>query len=173
VQGPPDELVRRYWPDDVVIDAEDPGLACGGLPTARRARRPPTAASGPATVVVDDLARIPDLVLALAAAGVRVTRVEPHEPTLEDLYFAVRRAGRTAGEVHPRPPPRSVAAPPRRSRPRAGGTRGPQRTGPLHWDQITVARTDLKQLIQAKDFWIPMVHPRRHLLRASSPRSCC
>ncbi len=31
-------------------------------------------------------------------------------------------------------------------------------TGRLHWDQIaTVARTDLKQLIQAKDFWGPMV----------------
>ena len=31
---------------------------------------------------------------ALTAAGARVTRVEPHEPTLEDLYFAVRQ---TAG----------------------------------------------------------------------------
>ena len=31
-------------------------------------------------------------------------------------------------------------------------------TGPLQWSQIgTVARTDLKQLLQAKDFWGPMV----------------
>jgi len=31
-------------------------------------------------------------------------------------------------------------------------------TGPLRWGQLaTVARTDLKQLIQAKDFWGPMV----------------
>lgn len=31
-------------------------------------------------------------------------------------------------------------------------------TGPLHRAQVvTVARTDLKQLVQAKDFWIPMV----------------
>ncbi len=30
-------------------------------------------------------------------------------------------------------------------------------TGPLDWSRImTVARTDLKQLIQAKDFWVPM-----------------
>ena len=30
-------------------------------------------------------------------------------------------------------------------------------TGPLRWTQLgTVARTDLKQLVQAKDFWIPM-----------------
>ena len=31
-------------------------------------------------------------------------------------------------------------------------------TGPLRWGHIaTVARTDLKQLVQAKDFWGPMV----------------
>ena len=35
--------------------------------------------------------RIPDLVHSLSRAGARVTRVEPHEPTLEDLYFAVRQ----------------------------------------------------------------------------------
>jgi hypothetical protein len=28
---------------------------------------------------------------SLSRAGARVTRVEPHEPTLEDLYFAVRQ----------------------------------------------------------------------------------
>ena len=35
---------------------------------------------------------MPDLVFALTQAGARVTRVEPHEPTLEELYFAVRQA---------------------------------------------------------------------------------
>ncbi|MDQ3293216.1 MAG: hypothetical protein M3527_02005, partial [Actinomycetota bacterium] len=44
----------------------------------------------PLTVSVDDHGRIPDLVFALTAAGVRVTRVEPFTPSLEDLYFAVR-----------------------------------------------------------------------------------
>ncbi len=34
---------------------------------------------------------IPELVAALVAAGVRLTRVEPLIPTLEELYFAVRR----------------------------------------------------------------------------------
>jgi hypothetical protein len=38
---------------------------------------------------------VPDLVLALTREGVRLTRVEPHTPTLEDLYFAVRE-GRQA-----------------------------------------------------------------------------
>ena len=34
----------------------------------------------------------------------------------------------------------------------------PRETGPLRWSQLgTVARTDLKQLIQARDFWIPMM----------------
>jgi hypothetical protein len=47
---------------------------------------------GAATVRIDAPSRVPDLVAALAAAGVRVTRVVPHEPTLEDLYFAVRSA---------------------------------------------------------------------------------
>lgn len=31
-------------------------------------------------------------------------------------------------------------------------------SGPLRWDQLrTVARTDLKQLLQARDYWIPMM----------------
>ena len=38
------------------------------------------------------------LAAALPADGVRLTRVEPHVPTLEDLYFTIRReAGIVAG----------------------------------------------------------------------------
>lgn len=37
------------------------------------------------------------------------------------------------------------------------GVKRTRETGPLRWGQLgTVARTDLKQLVQAKDFWIPM-----------------
>ena len=43
-----------------------------------------------ATVELDDLARVPGLVSALAADGVRLTMVAPHEPTLEELYLRVR-----------------------------------------------------------------------------------
>ena len=95
VEGTPDTLVRRYWPDDtVVMDAEDrarlamvessPGVigVTGGV-------------DGPVVVSVDDLGRVPDLVAALTSAGVRVTRVDAERHTLEDLYFAVRR---TSGE---------------------------------------------------------------------------
>jgi ABC-2 type transport system ATP-binding protein len=91
VHGPPDELVRRYWPDlTVLVDAEDRNAICrlAGEPGVHDVRLDGT---GPATVVVDDLARIPDLVLALARDGARVTRVEAERHSLEDLYFAVRR----------------------------------------------------------------------------------
>ena len=37
------------------------------------------------------------MVASLAADGVRLTRVEPHEPTLEDLYFTIRRQAGVAG----------------------------------------------------------------------------
>ena len=102
IAGTPAELTRRFWPSTVVhIDAEDrEGLDRvasleGVLAYERNGAH--------ATVQLDDAARVPELVFALAEARVRVTRVEPHQPTLEDLYFAVRRTGRPnpLGEVHP------------------------------------------------------------------------
>jgi len=41
-------------------------------------------------VELDDASRVPDLVARLSLDGARLTRVTPHEPTLEELYFAVR-----------------------------------------------------------------------------------
>ena len=88
--GRPAELVARYWPrPHVFVDAEDrtaldaASHVAGVLGIERN--------GGGATVELDDLARIPDLVAALTAAGVRLTRVVPHEPSLEELYFAVRK----------------------------------------------------------------------------------
>jgi ABC-2 type transport system ATP-binding protein len=102
VQGPPAELVRRYWPDHtVLIDAEHrPALLhLVGEPGVVDVRLD---GDGPATVVVDDPGRTPELVFALARHGVRVTRVESERHTLEDLYFAVRRTSgeNRIGEVH-------------------------------------------------------------------------
>jgi ABC-2 type transport system ATP-binding protein len=91
LSGTPVDLIRRFWPTAVVqIDAEDrTGLdRCPDIPGVRSYQ--PAHAATPAVVQVDDLRRVPDLVAALTAAGVRITRVEPHLPTLEDLYFAVR-----------------------------------------------------------------------------------
>jgi ABC-2 type transport system ATP-binding protein len=92
IAGPPDELVARYWPNPcVVVDAEDrtslDGLAAmdGVIAFERNG-------SG-ATIELDDAGRVPDLISALAGRGVRWTRVVPHEPSLEELYFAVRQRG--------------------------------------------------------------------------------
>lgn len=49
---------------------------------------------GPVHVALDDLKRVPDLVASLVERGVRVSRVVPHEPSLEELYFTVRREER-------------------------------------------------------------------------------
>ena len=100
VSGPPKELTKRYWPGAVVrLDAEDPTMldrlaAFDGVMKYDR--------NGTTTVQLDDLARVPDLVLSLARDGVRLTRVEPKVPTLEDLYFAVRGRTPTAAGALPR-----------------------------------------------------------------------
>ncbi len=91
VNGSPGELTKRYWPHDVVrIGAEDPA----GLDVLERHDGVVgyERVNGIATIRLDDARRVPDLVSALSRDGVRVTRVEPHEPSLEDLYFAVRQA---------------------------------------------------------------------------------
>jgi ABC-2 type transport system ATP-binding protein len=91
IAGTPDELTQQYWPGAVVkVDAEDREAldqlrTMAGVTAYDR--------NGLATVQLDDIDRVPDLVFALARAGVRVTRIEPHMPTLEDLYFAVRKTG--------------------------------------------------------------------------------
>jgi hypothetical protein len=47
--------------------------------------------NGVATVDLTDETDVPDLVDALVQAGARLTRVEPRQPSLEDLYFEIRR----------------------------------------------------------------------------------
>jgi ABC-2 type transport system ATP-binding protein len=95
MSGTPEDLVRRFWPEpSVMIDAEDPIVldAVVGFAGVTAYERN----GGPAMVTLDDLKRVPDLVSHLTAAGARLTRVTPHEPTLEELYFAVRRASGAA-----------------------------------------------------------------------------
>ena len=92
VSGTPTELAERYWPAAVVVlDAEDRDALSivqdlDGVTGYER--------NGHAVVQLDAMARVPDIVAALSAKGVRLTRVEPRIPTLEDLYFAARRAHR-------------------------------------------------------------------------------
>jgi ABC-2 type transport system ATP-binding protein len=96
VSGSPLELTRRFWPNAVVrLSAEDPATldVVRDVPGVRS-----FAPGDPAVVQLDDEARVPDLVQALIAHGVRVTRVEPLQPTLEDLYFAVRTRTEMSGD---------------------------------------------------------------------------
>jgi ABC-2 type transport system ATP-binding protein len=89
VAGTTAALLRRYWPTPTVLfEAEDPdGLKRlvdleGVATVALEANR--------AHADIDDLARVPELVAALVAAGVRLTAVTPHRPSLEELYLRVR-----------------------------------------------------------------------------------
>jgi ABC-2 type transport system ATP-binding protein len=96
IHGTQDALTRRYWPGPLIrLDAEDPeqlemlwGLD-GVLGLDRR--------NGVSELQVDDAARVPDLIAALVAVGVRLTRVDPFNPSLEDLYFAIRKERRSPG----------------------------------------------------------------------------
>jgi ABC-2 type transport system ATP-binding protein len=92
ISGAPGALVTRYWPNPrVLVDAEDRSTL-DVLATMEGVVAFERNGEG-ATIDLDDLKRVPDLVARLAAGGVRLTRVVPHEPSLEELYFAVRRRG--------------------------------------------------------------------------------
>ena len=102
LSGTQEDLTRRFWPSAVVrFGVEDRSqiehlrFAAGVSSVDWR--------DDYAEIQLDDSRRIPDLVDLLQANRARITRVEPHHPSLEDLYFAVRRerAGDTAEVVVP------------------------------------------------------------------------
>jgi ABC-2 type transport system ATP-binding protein len=89
LSGTTAELMRRFWPRPTVrFGAENPvdldlmATMEGVVGYARP--------DGVAHVELDDLARVPSLISTLAAAGVRLTSVTPHQPSLEELYLRVR-----------------------------------------------------------------------------------
>jgi ABC-2 type transport system ATP-binding protein len=88
--GSTEELMRRYWPRPVVhFRAEDaPALdVLAGMEGVVGYLRNGAGAD----VELDDLNRVPGLVTSVAAAGVRLTAVTPHERSLEELYLRVRQ----------------------------------------------------------------------------------
>ena len=82
------DLIATYWPTPA-LHVE----AVGGPPVAElEALGLAITVTGDAVrVELDDLARIPQLVRELVNRGVDVLRVEPERPSLEDLYFRIRR----------------------------------------------------------------------------------
>ena len=100
VAGAPGDLAKHFWPNPQVTLATVEGhhlSKLGGLTGVRSLRTDGTTA----TLEVEDLDVVPDLVATLVAAGAAVTNVAPFTPNLEDLYFAVRK-GR---DPENRPPP--------------------------------------------------------------------
>ncbi|MBT8216135.1 MAG: ABC transporter ATP-binding protein [Acidimicrobiia bacterium] len=89
VAGHPDRLAEQYWRDNrVYFDAQDRAVLqelsdLAGVESA--------VFNGFVTVELDSLDRLPDIVAHLVAQGARLTRVEPVQPTLEQLYFEMQR----------------------------------------------------------------------------------
>jgi ABC-2 type transport system ATP-binding protein len=105
VAGSPDELSQRFWPGEMVLLGSEAPDQLDRVANWTGVVGYDRGADGIAQVHVDGLGRVPALVAELVADGVRLTRVEPHVPTLEDLYFAVRREARGDGLA---PVPRGV-----------------------------------------------------------------
>ena len=90
ISGSPEVLTKRFWPHPVVtLNSSDQRLLerMRGWIGVVGMRNDPSGAR----IELDDIDRVPDLVAALVADGIPITRVEPHTPTLEDLYFLIRR----------------------------------------------------------------------------------
>lgn len=99
--GSPSELIREYWPVEQVritstmpqgldrLDAHDQVLGFERVDDA-------------AIVDVDSTLSIPAIVADLSKHNVPISSVVPLTPSLEDLYFAIRREnGSVAGELEP------------------------------------------------------------------------
>ncbi len=90
IAGTPGELTHRFWPNPVVFLAAEDGRLLDRVaswPGVSAYRRDPAGAR----LELDALSRLPEIIASLCADGARITRVDPHVPTLEDLYFAIRR----------------------------------------------------------------------------------
>ena len=111
ISGQPQELAHRYWPDPVVRITAERGAELDHLAVADGVvdyqRFGDTA-----SLTLDTADRVSALILALSTEGVRLRAVRPHEPSLEDLYFAVRGSSRaTASLDNLTTPPTSAPAP--------------------------------------------------------------
>jgi ABC-2 type transport system ATP-binding protein len=104
--GTQSELTRLYWPPNLVhLEAESPADLEGLASWPEVAALQPIAdRPGVVEVQLTEMSGLADVVTRLVGRGARLTRVEPHEPTLEDLYFAVRRDHRerltASGRAH-------------------------------------------------------------------------
>ncbi len=106
VWGRPADLSRTYWPHPVVrisvqetthlgLLADAPGVVDSRISVD-------SGVGATAELALESIDRVPALVARLVEAGAAVTAVRPFDPTLEDLYFAVRRSsGSSEDEIVP------------------------------------------------------------------------
>ncbi len=111
--GAPASLAAGFWPHPQVwFRAErasdlDRLAAWPGVVGYRRQQER-------AVVDLDDAGRVAELIMGLSRDGVRLVAVEPHRPTLEELYFAIqasRRAAPPAGSPGGAPAPALAGEP--------------------------------------------------------------
>ncbi|WP_426574353.1 ABC transporter ATP-binding protein [Aquihabitans sp. McL0605] len=113
--GTPDDLAAELWSSfEVGLDLgapAAPGLVrhLAELPFVRQA----TATDDGARVHVGDRKEVPVVVAACVAAGASVYAVDPHDPNLEDVYFAIEAAATAAATAGAEPPsaPAGAAGP--------------------------------------------------------------
>jgi ABC-2 type transport system ATP-binding protein len=92
-KGSPRDLIARYWQRlEVRLESEDHAA----LLAAVRDMAPRVDELQAVTVSLNDSSEIPALIGRLVAGGIPLTRVEPVTPTLERLYFAMRKQVGTA-----------------------------------------------------------------------------
>ncbi|MEM9655628.1 MAG: ABC transporter ATP-binding protein, partial [Actinomycetota bacterium] len=91
--GPPHELARRYWPEQELTLIAENGADLDRLQDHPAITAYDRSADG-ATVRLQDERAVSDIIAGLTADGVRLRAVVPYQPSLEDLYFAVRREQR-------------------------------------------------------------------------------
>lgn len=90
VAGSPSNLTDQFWPYPAVeIEAEDPRILdrVAGWPGVIAYARPATVAR----IELASLDHVPEIIASLVRDGARLMRIDPHRPTLEDLYFVIRR----------------------------------------------------------------------------------
>ena len=91
--GTPAELARSYGTAvglEIEVDPEQADLAAEAV-RSLPGRMSAAWEDGAVRVLGVQRDRIPDMVAALVSRQVKVYRVTPHEPTLEEIYFALHR----------------------------------------------------------------------------------
>ena len=99
--GRPDELAERFWPHKQVRISS--GIPEGlDAPASQTGVKTYERNGNTATLDLEDMDLIPQLVAFVADRNVPIQSVVPVEPSLEDLYFAIRRKhGSVEGELAP------------------------------------------------------------------------